>query len=101
MYRFSSTINPLKINGSYYEINPNDNKLNNKVTNEDGSVEFVSAINPINKIEQDIKNSGVDININNANLQQVVDQIQSRQNIGIYSFVHFNGDISKFKPSKK
>nr|DAD56458.1 MAG TPA: hypothetical protein [Caudoviricetes sp.] len=68
MYRFSSTVNPMKINGSYYEVNPNDNKLNNKVTNEDGSVEFVSAINPINKIEQDIKNSGVDININNANL---------------------------------
>lgn len=101
MYRFSSVINPLKINGSYYEVNPNDNKLNNKVTNEDGSVEFVSAINPINKIEQDIKNSGVDININNTNLQQVVEQIQSRQNIGIYSFVHFSGDISKFKPSKK
>lgn len=101
MYRFSSVVNPMKINGSYYEVNPNDNKLNNKVTNEDGSVEFVSAINPINKIEQDIKNSGVDININNANLQQVVEQIQSRQNIGIYSFVHFNGDISKFKPSKK
>ena len=101
MYRFSSTINPLKINGSYYEVNPNDNKLNNKVTNEDGSVEFVSAINPINKIEQDIKNSGVDININNANLQQVIEQIQSRQNIGIYSFIHFNGDTSKFKPSKK
>nr|DAG60245.1 MAG TPA: hypothetical protein [Caudoviricetes sp.]DAP66377.1 MAG TPA: hypothetical protein [Caudoviricetes sp.] len=51
MYRFSSTVNPMKINGSYYEVNPNDNKLNNKVTNEDGSVEFVSAINPINKIE--------------------------------------------------
>lgn len=101
MYRFSSTINPLKINGSYYEVNPNDNKLNNKVTNEDGSVEFVSAINPINKIEQDIKNSGVDININNANLQQVIEQIQSRQNIGIYSFIHFNGDVSKFNPSKK
>ena len=101
MYRFSSAINPLKINGSYYEVNPNDNKLNNKVTNEDGSVEFVSSINPINKIEQDIKNSGVDININNANLQQVIEQIQSRQNIGIYSFIHFNGDISKFKPSKK
>jgi hypothetical protein len=59
MYRFSSTVNPMKINGSYYEVNPNDNKLNNKVTNEDGSVEFVSAINPINKIEQDIKSSGV------------------------------------------
>lgn len=101
MYRFSSTINPLKINGSYYEVNPNDNKLNNKVTNEDGSVEFVSAINPINKIEQDIKSSGVDININNANLQQIVEQIQSRQSIGIYSFIHFNGDISKFEPSKK
>lgn len=101
MYRFSSTINPLKINGSYYEVNPNDNKLNNKVTNEDGSVEFVSAINPINKIEQDIKGSGVDININNSNLQQIVEQIQSRQNIGIYSFIHFNGDTSKFEPSKK
>lgn len=101
MYRFSSTINPLKINGSYYEVNPNDNKLNNKVTNEDGSVEFVSAINPINKIEQDIKSSGIDININNVNLQQIVEQIQSRQSIGIYSFIHFNGDISKFEPSKK
>lgn len=101
MYRFSSTINPLKINGSYYEVDPNDNKLNNKVTNEDGSVEFVSAINPINKIEQDVKSSGVDININNANLQQIVEQIQSRQNIGIYSFIHFNGDTSKFEPSKK
>lgn len=101
MYRFSSTVNPMKINGSYYEVNPNDNKLNNKVTNEDGSVEFVSAINPINKIEQDIKSSGVDININNANLQQVVEQIQSRQSIGIYSFIHFNGDTSKFEPSKK
>lgn len=101
MYRFSSIINPMKINGSYYEVNPNDNKLNNKVTNEDGSVEFVSAINPINKIEQDIKSSGVDININNANLQQIIEQIQSRQNIGIYSFIHFNGDTSKFKPSNK
>ena len=101
MYRFSSTINPMKINGSYYEVNPNDNKLNNKITNEDGSVEFVSAINPINKIEQDIKSSGVDININNTNLQQIIEQIQSRQSIGIYSFIHFNGDISKFEPSKK
>ena len=41
MYRFSSTVNPMKINGSYYEVNPNDNKLNNKVTNEDGSVELI------------------------------------------------------------
>ena len=55
----------------------------------------------LNKIEQDIKSSGVDININNANLQQIVEQIQSRQSIGIYSFIHFNGDISKFEPSKK
>lgn len=101
MYRFSSTVNPMKINGSYYEVDHNDNKLNNKVTNEDGSVEFVSAINPINKIEQYIKSSGVDININNANLQQIIEQIQSRQSIGIYSFIHFNGDISKFEPFKK
>ena len=33
--------------------------------------------------------------------QQIVEQIQSRQSIGIYSFIHFNGDISKFEPSKK
>lgn len=100
-YRFSSSIDPLKINGSYYEVNPNDNKLNNKITNEDGSVEFVSSINPINKIEQDVKNSGVDININKPNTKAVVEQLQSRQNIGLFSFVHFNGDMSKFEPTKK
>lgn len=100
-YRFSSSIDPLKINGSYYEVNPNDNKLNNKITNEDGSVEFVSSINPINKIEQDVKNSGVDININKPNTEAVIEQLQSRQNIGLFSFIHFNGDMSKFEPIKK
>lgn len=100
-YKFSSSIDPLKINGSYYEVNPNDNKLNNKITNVDGSVEFVSSINPISKIEQDIKNSGVDININEPNTAAVIEQLQSRQNIGLFSFIHFNGDVSEFKPSKK